>query len=87
MDVPISDRARRWGYLIWPHAMDAEMHTLLGDAASVAVRFGEAELGSKTVDWMRRRISLGPRRTRAIPDPASTFVLEHDTGTLRITYR
>jgi hypothetical protein len=62
MIVPITDRARKFGYLIWPSAADQDLRALLGDSQTVALCFQGVDLGNKTVDWKHRRISLGPRR-------------------------
>jgi hypothetical protein len=87
MIVPISDRARKWGYVIWPRALDSEMHALLGDAQTASVSFQGADVGSKRVDWQHRRISIGPSKTRSLPGSVTGFVLEFRRRTLTITCR
>ena len=87
MIVPISDRARKWGYVIWPKALDDEIHALLGDAATVSVSFEGKNAGSKRVDWHRRRISVGPAQTRGLPASITGFVLEFRKPVLTISCR
>lgn len=66
--IPFTDRSRRFGYLIWPKRMDADMSDLLDRLESIEVMLDDDRLGSKRVDWKYRRISLGPRRTRALDE-------------------
>ena len=80
MIVPISDRARRFGYFIWPKGADAEMRALLSDVDSMRVSFEGIDIGSKRIDWARRRISLGQSQTRRVPETAKNFVLEVNNG-------
>ena len=85
MIVPISDRARKWGYVIWPKALDNEMHALLGHAQTANVSFQGAEVDSKRVDWQHRRISIGAKKTRSLPASVRRFVLVFRRSTLTIT--
>lgn len=87
MIVPISDRARKYGYLFWPKVADADMRALLADAPSVEVLFDGQDLGTKKVDWKNRRISVGPLRTRTMSESAETFSLAYAVPKLTITVR
>lgn len=73
MHIPISDRARRFGYIIWPKALDEEVAKTLRDKARIRVVFEGLDVGEKSIDWKHRRISVGPRRTRTLATTASVF--------------
>lgn len=75
MQVPISKRARQYGYVIWTKAVDQALEDLLGETPKIAVTFSSEDLGTKRVDWKYRRISVGRSRTARIDSDASTFVL------------
>jgi len=87
MIVPISPRARKYGYLIWPSSADQEIRGLLGESKTVQVTFRGQEAGMKNVDWKHRRISIGPRLTRELPEEMEVFALEFENSTLNITCR
>ena len=84
MDLPISDRARRYGYLIWPKSADEEVHALMAGAQTVEVVFNGSDLGEKRVDWRHRRISIGPRKTQSVSTTAKSFHIEFTGQQLRI---
>jgi hypothetical protein len=73
--------------VVWPKALDAEMHGLLGDTPTANVSFQGADVGSKRIDWQRRRISIGPNQTRGLPPSVARFVLQFQAPTLTITCR
>lgn len=75
IDVPITNRAKRDGYLFWRKPLDPKMKALLKEADKIGVVFGDFLLGEKRVDWSRRRISLGWSKTRALEDSWITFRL------------
>lgn len=81
MKIPISDRARRFGYIFWTKALDAGVRNALGTQESVRLVFNGQDLGEKRIDWQRRRISIGQSRTRALPPTATHFdVSENRAG-------
>lgn len=65
--LPITTRARNYGYVIWPKQFDALMQSELRGAEEVNVYFNDSFIGKKTVDWQRRRISIGYSCTRTLP--------------------
>ena len=75
VEVAITDRARKYGYVFWPIALDEEMSKLLGKRDAVDVVFMNAEHGKKNIDWRYRRISIGWRWTRSLPKSKNVFVL------------
>ena len=84
--VPISKRARRFGYLFWPRRMEADIRSLLGAADEIGVEYCGNKQGTKKIDWKYARISIGQRQTRAIPEDERFFVLSRpDPGVLSIS--
>ena len=73
IEIPISRRARSYGYLFWPKASDREMAEILGESATAVVVLDGVTLGEKRVDWKYRRISLGQSKTRSLSPSASRF--------------
>jgi len=73
--VPLSQRARRFGYIFWPQAMDEEVERFFGVLKTVEVVFENSYLGEKRIDRAYRRISVGWRQTRRLPREVSTFRL------------
>lgn len=75
LTIPISPRARRFGYIIWPKRMQEEVRGVLGDVERVAVVFHGRELGERRIDWKYSRISVGRSNTRDLVPGASSFGL------------
>jgi len=75
VQLAISPRARRYGYVYWRKLDDQAMRGLLGDRDDVTVVFGEFLLGEKRIDWAHRRISLGWKQTRPIKKSLKVFAL------------
>jgi hypothetical protein len=86
VEIAITERSRRYGYIIWPKKMDGEAKALLKEQQSVRVSFDGEDLGEKRVDWKHRRISVGPRKTRDLPPLKTTFEIT-SSGTDRIAVR
>lgn len=85
MIVRITNRARKYGYFIWPKSADGDMHSMLKGAQTVELSFNGTSAGVKNVDWKHRRISVGPKLTRNIPETASSFVAEFRDPKLTVT--
>ena len=75
VSIPISDRARKYGYIIWPKKLDDCVRKLLSDRDTVEVVLENVQLGRKRIDWKYHRISLGPTQTRRIRAVALNFHL------------
>jgi hypothetical protein len=75
VSIPITERARKYGYIFWPAALDEKMQEFFQDVSTVNLVFQGAEHGEKNVDWAHRRISIGWRWTRNLPHDVSDFVL------------
>lgn len=87
-NIPITSRARRYGYVIWPKSRDAAVHAMLENRDTVCVLFGGRDLGERRVDWKYRRISVGPRATQGIGPEVSVFELSLlGDGSLQVTWR
>jgi hypothetical protein len=83
--VPISEPARRYGYVYWPVKMDEKLRQLLRKRESVDVVFEEKAIGEKRIDWQHRRISVGWKQTRALAKELKAFRLTIGSdGRLRI---
>lgn len=84
--IPISERARRYGYVIWPKSQDDEVKKLIPDQEIIVVSFDNRDLGKKRVDWKYRRISVGSSHTRTLGKEISDFELRSPTsGCLQIS--
>jgi hypothetical protein len=75
ISIPIAERSRKYGYIYWTSDLDVPVKNFLGDVSAVKLYFEGADHGKKKVDWQYRRISVGPRWTRKIPQGLSKFVL------------
>ena len=86
--IPISKRARKYGYVIWPKKLDHDVRALLGDVETLIVVMDGRSLGEKRVDWRYRRISVGQSNTRDIDSGRSSFDLTAPvSGTLQVMSR
>jgi hypothetical protein len=73
--IPMTDNARRFGYITWTLKMDKDIHALLNDVAKVHLFFMGNNLGEKNVDWRYRRISVGSTWTKRLASDASKYIL------------
>lgn len=83
--IPITKSARQFGYVIWPPRLNNQVDAFLGGVSKVHLYFMGADLGQKNVDWRYRRISIGYRWTRRLPNEVSEYVLtlaDKDTNKL-----
>lgn len=76
MEIEISERARRFGYIFWSKKNDEAVEKFLRKTEAVEVWFNDSRLGKKRVDWRHRRISIGYKQTRDMPVGASVFCLK-----------
>jgi hypothetical protein len=75
VELEIKPRARRYGYLYWGRQQDVEMSRLLGKRDAIDIIFMGASHGQKRIDWKYRRISIGWRWTRSLPQSKKVFLL------------
>jgi len=73
--IPILNRSRKFGYIIWKKINDFEVKSHLKDIPEVEVIFEGKNMGKKKVDWKYRRISVGWRTTRPIPNEKTYYNL------------
>lgn len=84
-EIPISARAKRFGYLFWRAKENERMEKLLGSAKSIGIWFNNSYLGTKQIDWKYHRISIGYARTRDLDETVTQFRLSiRPDGALRI---
>jgi len=74
VEIPITERARKYGYVIWRKSQDEEVRALLGEADSIDL-CGDIDQRGKNVDWKQRRVSITYRFTRSLPKTAKRFRL------------
>jgi hypothetical protein len=75
LEIPISERAREYGYIFWPYRMDEKVRQFFGDCDGVVVMFEDSNLGEKRIDWEFRRISLGYKQTKGLDESLRVFKL------------
>ena len=73
--IPITETARRFGYIMWQSRLDDQVRAFLGQVAQVHLSFMRTDLVTKNVDWKHRRISVGYRLTRSLPEEKSQYRL------------
>ncbi len=76
VEIEITERARKYGYVFWKTHQDGDMSVLLGKRDRVDVVFMKADHGNKKIDWKNRRISVGWRWTRSLTESKKIFVLK-----------
>lgn len=82
----LSERLRKWGYIFWNKESDDLMKKFLNDARVVDVVLENAQLGEKNVNWQKRRISVGRKQAKRIPETATSLRLSlSNDGKLKIT--
>ena len=78
MDMPITQSARRYGYVFWLGEMDSQMQRWFARGKRIPVVFQGKPIGERSIDWSRRRIYVGIPNTQAIAPDRSTFRISHD---------
>jgi hypothetical protein len=85
LEIPILERARKFGYIYWFRELDSAVIDFFKDQPTISVIFNGAELGEKQIDYKNRRISLGWRWTRRLPASVSTFSINRkDANTVDV---
>lgn len=87
MIIPISKRAKEYGYVIWHKGQDSMVRALLADKQRFRVFLQGSDRGEKNVDWAHRRISIGYKWTRQLPENATNYHLEVRGTELHVTCR
>lgn len=74
MKFEITKRAREYGYLIWPKEADDTIEKMFPqEVEETEVYLNDRFLGPKRIDRKYRRISLGYKFTRSLPEEHTTF--------------
>jgi len=86
LTLPINDRARKYGYIIWTKPIEKQVADFLGDREDVEIYFNDTFIGSKRIDWKHRRISIGYSKTRKLPLNLKYFFLKFENnGQLKVS--
>jgi hypothetical protein len=51
LKLPRSERARKYGYVIWPKVMDRVVYGFWGEIEKVEICFENSVVGKKNIDW------------------------------------
>ena len=73
--IPILDRSRKFGYVVWKKNQDFAIQVQLKYLKEAEVIFENKNLGKKKIDWKFRRISIGWRHTRPLPQSKKSYIL------------
>ena len=73
--LPITNAARKYGYITWTKKYDAEVHKVLGEKINIDLIIGDKKLKQKTIDWKRRRIGITYSLTRNLPANLNSYVI------------
>ena len=79
LNVPITNRIRKYGYIYWIKEQDDEVKRFLRNVDKIKIWFENSYLGEKKIDWKYRRISIGWSKTRSLPEDARELQLRRRT--------
>lgn len=74
--VKFSESNRKYGYLHWSSKQDTDAKDLLGRKKAVSIVLGGLYIGEKGIDNKFRRISIGPAKSRTIPEGVTELELK-----------
>ena len=85
--IQFSESNRKYGYLHWGYRQDADVREFFGRRKSVSMVLDGLYVGEKSIDEKFRRISIGPAKSRAIPEDITELVLKFSKdGRLQVTW-
>ncbi len=87
LEIPILERSRKYGYIYWSKNLDAKTNEFFKDVNTVSVVFDGAKLGDKKIDFKNRRISIGWRWTRDLPEKVTEFILTRNGNNVTVICR
>lgn len=88
MKVEFTKRSREYGYFIWPRRRDKEFESVFGNLTEADFYLGDWFLGKKRIDRKYRRISLGYKYTKALPESTKVLIAARkDLGSVIIKYK
>ena len=79
IEIPITSRARTYGYIIWGKAQAQPMDLFIGNNETVDIETKDNIQRAKHVDQKQKRISLGISFTTSIDKDHTIYVLKSTT--------
>ena len=83
--VPITKRARTYGYVIWTSKTEATIEDFFRGKQTVHLTLNGNNLGPKNISYAYRRLSLGVSKMKAISEKHTVFLLSLSGNKLKIT--
>lgn len=89
LGLPITQNAKRFGYITWTMKDNEKVKQLLSNNTSINLEYMGANHGEKRIDWKYRRISVGKKWTNMLPENVTEWVFNYDKklNRLQITCR
>jgi hypothetical protein len=88
MELPYTERCRKYGYLYWTKDLDSSVEKFFGGKEQVQVVLSGYLIGVKNVDYKFRRISLGVVTLSRVSEQFDLFRLSFNKeGKLTIEFR
>ena len=85
--LPLTNTARKYGYILWLKERDEELRHLLGDHGEVALLLPNGTEKRSRIDWKHHRISVGYAVTRSLEAQAATITLKNlDNGRIGVAF-
>ncbi len=75
IEIPITARARTYGYIIWSRKQTVDMELFVGKNVTIDIETSDGLTKTKRVDRKQKRISLGYKFTRALEKRHTVFIL------------
>ena len=85
INLPLTERARRFGYVFWPKYRESEIRDVIGEGPIISVSAGGGPPRNLTVQWKYARIAVGKSWTNSLPQTADTFRLTSRDGVIYVT--
>jgi len=78
LSLPLTDTGRKYGYIVWPKSMDAEVREFLGSADELTFVVPGGRQRRCRVDWKHHRASIGYSVTRGLRPEANRVLLSRE---------
>lgn len=85
LTLPLTERARKFGYVIWPKSREAEVRAVVGTGPVLRVAVGSDAPRNLTVQWKYARIAVGTKWTHTLPATATTVKITSKEGVIHVT--
>lgn len=86
VSIPLTPRAKKFGYIIWKKKMDPEIKEILGDDDFITLKIQDQEVMKKHIDWKQRRISITYKLTRSLSESVNQICLKRLNGVVEVTF-